>query len=87
VAFVAFPEEYLFRGVLQPALGRAWKGVVLASLVFGLVHALFYADLTRALVVFPSLVFGWLRVETRSIAPSVFLHAACNAVDEAVRLA
>lgn len=42
IAFVGFVEELLFRGVLQAALADrlgTWPGIVLASVIFGLMHA------------------------------------------------
>lgn len=40
-AVAGFSEELLFRGVLQPWIGRInpWTGVVAANVIFGLLHA------------------------------------------------
>ncbi len=85
LVFVALPEEYLFRGVLQPALGGGARGVVLASAAFALAHVVFDRDPLRAIVFFPGLAFGWLRWRTGSVVPGVAFHAACNALDLALR--
>jgi membrane protease YdiL (CAAX protease family) len=85
LAFAALPEEYLFRGVLQPALARGrpwWVGALAASALFALPHVAFERVPARALVFFPGLVFGWLRERTGSLAAPIFFHALCNALDE-----
>lgn len=40
-AVAGFSEELLFRGVLQPWIGRLhpWTGIIAANLIFGLLHA------------------------------------------------
>lgn len=96
LVFVALPEEYFFRGVLQPGLDRrparrllgapVGRGLVLAALLFGACHVLFDlirgAPLTldRALVFLPGLWFGWLLARTGSIVPGIVAHAAANAL-------
>ena len=59
-ALAGFGEELLFRGVLQPWLGRIhpWVGIIGANLIFGALHAL-----TPAYAVFATLIglyFSWL---------------------------
>ncbi len=91
----AVGEEVFFRGYVQSrlneAFGRPWQalgtrfgvGVLIASLLFGLIHALNPVDyfagsfqfawwhgLTTALA-----PFGWLRERTGGIAAAVILHA------------
>ncbi|RMG17820.1 MAG: CPBP family intramembrane metalloprotease [Planctomycetota bacterium] len=93
LCFVALPEEYFFRGVLQPALeGRRrvrWvgaevgRGLVVASLLFALCHLVWLPDPRRLLVFFPSLWFGWLRGRTGSVLPGVLAHALANATQYA----
>ena len=51
-------EEMLFRGILQPALGRwlgPWPGLVLASVLFGLLH-----PITGTYVVLAALIGAYL---------------------------
>jgi len=42
--FTAWPEEFLFRGILQNLLSRTlnsrWSGLAAASIIFGLSHIL-----------------------------------------------
>lgn len=92
VLLVALPEEYFFRGVLQPALdppggpGRSLlgapfgRGVVAAAALFALCHLVDVQRADRLLVFFPALWFGWVRSLTGSIAPAVVVHALANTV-------
>lgn len=54
----------------------------LASVLFAVGHVLIPVGgailVTRAAVFFPSLVFGWLRERTDTIAASVVYHAGAN---------
>ena len=87
--FAALPEEYFFRGALQPSIlpRRPYAGIALASVAFAVAHVLFDPahSPARLLVFFPSLVFGWLRLRTGSLAPGIFFHALCNGVEELLR--
>ena len=90
--FVALPEEWLFRGVVQPALDRPegparrvlgapfGRGALLSALLFGLAHALIELDPTRLLTAVPGLLFAWLRARTGSMLPGTVAHAASNAL-------
>ncbi|MEM1349433.1 MAG: MrtP family glutamic-type intramembrane protease [Myxococcota bacterium] len=65
---------------------RAWLGftpsIFWTSILFGLGHLLIPVGgvlvAQRFLVFFPSLLFGWLRRRTGSLAGSVLYHACCN---------
>lgn len=87
--FAALPEEYFFRGALQPSVapGRPWLAIGLASLAFAVAHVVFAPGHSpeRLLTFFPSLVFGWLRWRTGSIVPGIVFHALCNGVEVLVR--
>ena len=82
-------EEYVFRGGLQGALyrheafSRSVLGVSLAnlttSITFAAVHLYNHTPLWAALIVFPSLVFGWARDRYGNIYASVVLHITYNA--------
>lgn len=82
-------EEYVFRGVLQPALltklflKRSIAGLsianVLTSILFAATHLINQPPLMAALVFFPSLVFGWMRDRYANIHASIVLHMAYNA--------
>jgi len=88
---VAWPilEEWLFRGVIQPAAARtvwgaraAW-GVTTAnaatSMLFAVAHLVALAPGWAAAVFVPSLVFGYFRDRYNSFAPSAALHVFYNA--------
>jgi membrane protease YdiL (CAAX protease family) len=74
-------EEMLFRGVLQPALGRwlggPWLGVAAAAVLFGLMHAV-----TIAYAVFAAVLgayLGWLCLGGNLLVP-VVAHAVYDLV-------
>lgn len=72
-------EELAFRGVVQGGLEA-----VLSRRDAWLVQAGMFGVLHLAPVIFPShvlmgLYFGWVRLRTQSIYPSMLLHAAWNA--------
>ncbi|MDP3275957.1 MAG: MrtC family glutamic-type intramembrane protease [Deltaproteobacteria bacterium] len=91
---VALTEELYFRGYVQTriadALGIARDEtsrksvrvmvapIVLASLLFALTHVTVAPTLPRAVVFFPGLLFGVLRVWRGGIGAAVFLHATSN---------
>ncbi len=89
----ALPEEIFFRGFLlkrlQGKLGFLGANLV-QSLVFGLLHALMFIQLTGYLKAFAILVFISLiayvlgaineKKANGSILPSVFIHALANTV-------
>ena len=87
----ALPEEILFRGLLLKRLQgkRGFLGAnLLQSLLFGLIHALMFIQLTGYLKAFAILVFISLiayvlgaineKKAGGSILPSVFIHALVN---------
>lgn len=84
--FVALPEEYFYRGYVQPTLsgltGRRATAVVLASVAFALGHVLIDLAPLRLTVFFPSLVFGWLRERSGGLVAPLVYHAACNVMVE-----
>jgi CAAX protease family protein len=80
--FTAWPEEFLFRGLLQNLLSKtlknSWAGLFVAAPLFGLAHILHgtfpnwrYVALASIAGVFYGL--AWMR--TRSLVPGVLLHA------------
>lgn len=94
LVFVALPEEYFFRGVLQPSLdpkhgpptrllgARYGRGAILAAALFAVAHVVFDPSHhpARLAVFFPALWFAWLRARTGSILPCVVFHALANAL-------
>ncbi len=80
--FTAWPEEFLFRGLLQNLLSKtlknSWLGLFVAAIIFGLSHILHspfpnwkYVALASIAGVFYGL--AWMR--TRSLVPGVLIHA------------
>ncbi len=90
VLVVALPEEAFFRGYLQSELDGRWQpkwkllgakigpGLLVASLLFALVHLVTTPHPARLAVFFPALLFGWLRARTGGIGASIALHALSN---------
>lgn len=77
ISFLAgLGEEMLFRGVLQPWFAH-WMGVVpallLASLLFGLVHPITTAYVVLAAVL--GLYLGLLVILTDNLLPAIIAHA------------
>lgn len=85
VCVAPFVEELVFRGVLLSGLVSrmpvGWA-IVLSALIFGCVHL---PDFGFAWYPVPALVLlgiasAWLRIRTRSLWPSITLHATNNLV-------
>ncbi|MFZ5907629.1 MAG: type II CAAX prenyl endopeptidase Rce1 family protein [Nitrospirota bacterium] len=84
---VAFPEEFFFRGFLQDSLGRNYKAVVFASLLFALAHlpqAIFSGGWIALLSFFPSLIMGWLFLKTKNILPGAIFHWVANLIQQSI---
>lgn len=96
--YVALSEEVFFRGYFQGeaeglllrakrGAGTArWGAAVLAAAAFALAHAFVFGVL-GAMVFFPALAFGWLRVRTGGVGAPVLAHGAANVVYAAICLA
>lgn len=80
--FTAWPEEFLFRGILQNLFSRTFKnqriGLALASAVFGLSH-IFHAPFPNWKYVFlatiAGLFYGRTWMKTGSLFPAALVHA------------
>jgi membrane protease YdiL (CAAX protease family) len=80
--FTAWPEEFLFRGVLQNLLSRTfknqWAGLAIASVIFGLSHIL-HAPYPNWKYVFlatiAGLFYGHVWMKTGSLFPGALVHA------------
>lgn len=80
--FTAWPEEFLFRGVLQNLLSHTfknrWAGLALASAIFGLSH-IFHAPYPNWKYVFlatiAGLFYGHAWMKTGSLLPGALVHA------------
>jgi len=85
VCVAPFVEELVFRGVLLSGLAsrmRSGWAIVASALIFGCAHL---PDFKFAWYPVPALVLlglalAWLRLKTRSIWPSITLHATNNFV-------
>lgn len=90
---VAFTEEVFFRGFVITRLGDLLgeprlslraprtsliKVLVGSSALFALTHVVVEPTLPRAVVFFPGLLFGLLRVWRGGVGAAVVLHAASN---------
>lgn len=74
--FTRLNQEYLVRrSVLGVKLGPGW---LIQALLFALGHFLVGFRLFRLNVFFPALLFGWLKVRSRSLTAPLLLHALSN---------
>jgi membrane protease YdiL (CAAX protease family) len=85
--FTAWPEEFLFRGLLQNFLARASKsemaGWWTASMLFGFSHITnggFPNWRYVVLAALAGLVYGWVWRKTRSMFASALVHAGVDVV-------
>lgn len=73
-------EEVIFRGLMQSRLARAmpgWLAAVVAALAFGLCHGQFVWVAYATLL---GLIFGWIRLRSGSILPSLLAHFVFNLI-------
>lgn len=88
--FVAIPEELYYRGYVQSRLDEVWAprwrvlgatvgpGLLVSSVIFALGHSVVAFQWWHVSIVFPSLVFGWMRARTGSVLAGAFFHAWSN---------
>jgi uncharacterized protein len=83
--FTAWPEEFLFRGILQNLLSRTLKsdsaGLIVASVIFGLSHIIHapYPNWKYVLMAtIAGLFYGRAWMKTRSLVPGTLVHAAVD---------
>ena len=91
LAVIVYPilEEIVFRGALQgwllekAELRRSFAGIstanVITSLVFAAMHLFNQSLFWAALIVLPSLVFGWAREASSGVVVPILLHMFYNA--------
>jgi len=87
---IALPEEVFYRGYLQSRLqvlfkkrwvifgGDVGPAVLVTSLIFAVGHLVAIPSASRLAVLFPSILFCWLRDRTDSVLMPIFLHALSN---------
>ena len=80
--FTAWPEEFLFRGVLQNLLSRTsknqWTGLAIAAVIFGfshIMHAPFPNWKYVFLATIAGLFYGHVWMKTGSLFPGALVHA------------
>jgi CAAX protease family protein len=76
-------EEIVFRGFMQPLFVRslgATAGILLAGVLFGLLHLPEYGDSWRhgLLITAAGASFGWMRHRSGSTLAATLMHAAYN---------
>jgi membrane protease YdiL (CAAX protease family) len=74
------PEEFLFRGLLQNLLARwlgARRGLVMASIIFGLAHLPDPRYVLLATIA--GLAYGWVYLRTQRITASAITHTLVDA--------
>lgn len=87
LVFTAWPEEFLFRGLLQNLLSRSLKnryaGWVMASVLFGFAHIL-HAPVPNwryvCLATIAGLFYGRAWMKTGSIFPGAIVHALVDTI-------
>jgi len=75
--FTPFAEEFLFRGFILTMLLKRYSpivSIVISSFVFAIAHE----PIAMALAFGGGCLYGWLRVKTGSIYPSMIAHAIWN---------
>ena len=87
--FTAWPEEFLFRGILQNLLSKSlkneWRGLAVASILFGAAHLPNGVNFPHTvnwrygiLAAIAGGFYGWTWKKTGSIFPAALLHAAVD---------
>jgi uncharacterized protein len=87
LVFTAWPEEFLFRGLLQNLLSRSLKnryaGWIIASITFGFAHIL-HAPVPNwkyvCLATLAGLFYGRAWMKTGSIFPGAIVHALVDTI-------
>lgn len=80
--FTAWPEEFLFRGLLQNLLSKTlksqWAGLLVASVIFGFSH-IFHAPVPNwkyvLMATIAGIFYGRAWTKTRSLVPGILIHA------------
>lgn len=78
-------EELLFRGVMLPAMGLNWTGLIVSSLCFGILH--FSGSQNWSYVVWATAVgaaLGFSALETGNLLVPILAHVATNLVSSYV---
>ncbi len=74
-------EELLFRGVMLPALGLNWTGVVVSSLCFGVLHLSGWQQWPYVIwATIVGLLLGYSALETGTLLVPVVAHILTNLI-------
>ncbi|KPL25669.1 MAG: hypothetical protein AMJ75_00130 [Phycisphaerae bacterium SM1_79] len=89
---VAVPEEIFFRGYLQTNILRLLTmtvsrnpaslellSIIPAAAIFAVSHSVLLGQIEALITFFPSLLFGWLYVKTKSLLAPILFHGLANA--------
>ncbi len=88
--FIAFPEEFFYRGWMLPVFALRWpakrkllnadfgKAVIVTSLLFAVGHLSSVPAAFRLAVFFPSLLFCWMAIRHGSLISPILFHGASN---------
>lgn len=79
-------EELIFRGIILDGLLSKYtpfKSILISSLLFGLVHLNPWQFVTGFMI---GIFMGWVYYNTRSVLPTIIIHAAANLVGFSVRI-
>ena len=89
---VALFEELFFRGFVQGRFENwarvsfirpgavFWIPILVSAFLFALAHVAVYLDPLRMAVLFPGLLFGWLRAKTGTLLAPILSHGTANLV-------
>ena len=78
--FIPILEELMFRGFVLDLAGEAygkWASIFISAIFFALIHPLYILTVLNAF--WAGLVYGYLRIRTNSLWPSIILHSLWNA--------
>ncbi len=79
--FPGISEEFLFRGVALPSLGMNVTGLLITSIVFGLLHMSSWRHLPYTLWAgIVGMCFGGLTLFTHNLLPVIIAHSLTNAL-------
>ena len=73
-------EELMFRGYILDAINRKhsdWTAIIWSSILFGLLHFLGGAFYIGSALI-GGIIYGWIRVRTGSLLPSIASHMVWN---------
>jgi len=78
--FVPLLEELMFRGFVLDLASEAyskWTAILISAILFAVIHPLYILTVLNAF--WAGLVYGYIRIRTNSLWPSILLHSAWNA--------